>query len=65
MSKFEKLVYVGCPWFFGMVLVVVALLNVSEMETTNFVLMTSSGLICMSLFCVCSLLVKIVENKQN
>ena len=35
MSKFEKLVYVGCPWFFGMVLVVVALLNASEMETTN------------------------------
>jgi hypothetical protein len=31
MSKFEKLVYVGCPWFFGMVLVVVALLNASEM----------------------------------
>ena len=59
MSKFEKLVYVGCPWFFGMVLVVVALLNTSEMETVG------SGMICMSLFCVCSLLVKLVENKKN
>ena len=65
MSKFEKLVYVGCPWFFGMVLVVVALLNASEMETANVLLVVCSGLICMSLFCVCSLLVKIIENKQN
>ena len=65
MSKFEKLVYVGCPWFFGMVLVVVALLNASEMETTNVLLQICSGLICMSLFCVCSLLVKIIENKKN
>ena len=65
MSTFEKLVYVGCPWFFGMVLVVVALLNASEMETTNVLLVICSGLICMSLFCVCSLLVKIVENKKN
>jgi len=65
MSKFEKLVYVGCPWFFGMVLVVVALLNASEMEDINVLLAICSGLICMSLFCVCSLLVKIVENKKN
>ena len=65
MSKFEKLVLVGCPWFFGMVLVVVALLNASEMETTNVLLVVCFGLICMSLFCVCSLLVKIVENKNN
>ena len=62
MSKFEKLVYVGCPWFFGMVLVVVALLNASEMETDVLLV---GGFICMSLFCVCSLLLKIVENKKN
>jgi len=65
MSKFEKLVYAGCPFFFGMVLVVVALLNASEMEDINVLLVICSGLICMSLFCVCSLLVKIVENKKN
>ena len=50
MSKFEKLVYAGCPFFFGMILVVVALLNASEMETTNALLVICSGLICMSPF---------------
>ena len=61
MSKFDKLALVGSPWFFGVVLIICGFI----IQGDEFLLLLCTGLICMSLFCVCSLLVKIVENKQN
>lgn len=68
MSKLEKLVYVGCPWFFGAVLIVCGLIirNNHNPEKTLYALMAiCTGLICMSIYCACSILVKIVENKKD
>ena len=61
MSKFDKLALVGSPWVFGIGLIIVAFIVGGD----EFLLLACTGLICMSLFCVCSLLLKIVENKKN
>ena len=61
MSKLDKLALVGSPWFFGVVLIICAFI----VRGDEFLLLVCTGLICMSLFCVCSLLLKIIENKKN
>lgn len=66
MKKFEKLVYVGCPWFFGMVLIVCGLIIQGGTQTKLYgLLLICTGLICTSIYCVCSLLAKIVERKKD
>ena len=64
LSKFEKKVLVGCPWFFGITSVISGLYVASKnINSLHWLLMGSTGLICMSLYCVCALLVKIIESK--
>ncbi len=58
LTKFEKLVLVGCPWLFGVMYSVVAVVIASKKEG---IILGSVGVICISLFCVCVLLVKLVE----
>ena len=66
MKKFEKLVYVGCPWFFGAVLTVCGLIVQNGNQTKlDGLLLICTGLICMSIYCVCSILAKIIENKKD
>jgi len=66
MTKFEKLVYVGCPWFFGVVLIACGLIiSTNPQAKLHGLLLKCTGLICMSFYCVCSILVKIVENKKD
>ncbi len=66
MKKFEKLVYVGCPWFFGVVLITCGLIVQSGTQTKlHGLLLICTGLICMSIYCVCSLLAKSIENKSD
>lgn len=60
LSKLEKITYVGCPWLFGVIYVIVALLTKSK-DTLATVIIGGTGLILISLFCVCSLLAKIVD----
>ena len=66
MTKFEKVVYIGCPWLFGTVLVIAGLRakTVAGGEVVS-VLMIGFGLICISLYCVCALLNKIFEKRQG
>lgn len=66
LTKLEKLVYVGCPWFFGIILVICGIV-VSSMgkDTLIGMLLICSGLICMSLYCVSSLLAKVIEAKKE
>lgn len=64
MTKFEKLVYVGCPWLFGTVMVISGLyISFTKPAKLIGILMSGFGLICMSLYCICALLVKIIEAK--
>ena len=62
LSKLDKLVYVGCPWLFGVVLVVSGIF-VSKTGQDNIysLILICAGLISMSLYCVCALLLKIIE----
>ena len=60
LSKLEKLTYVGCPWLFGVVFVIVGALSGSS-SALNRLLCSASGLLFISLFCICSLLLKLIE----
>ena len=62
MSKFEKLVYVGCPWLFGVVMVVTGIMGMRTLSSIWYSLMLiCTGFICMSMYCICSLLAKLVD----
>jgi hypothetical protein len=62
LTKFEKTVLIACPWFFGMVLIIAGISSaLTSAEKFIVLLLTASGLICMSLFCACVLLLKLVE----
>jgi predicted benzoate:H+ symporter BenE len=79
LTPLEKTVYVGAPWVFGVVLtlsgIVATLSNiVSTVPRTEQVIATSqlhgialicSGLICTSLFCLCSIVIKNMETKEQ
>jgi hypothetical protein len=62
MSKIEKLVHVGCPFLFGMVLIICGLIMRSNPEKTLYVLMViCTGFVCLSICSVCAILVRILE----
>lgn len=62
MSKFEKLLCVGCPFVFGMVLVGCGLIIRSDPGKILYALMAiCTGLVCMSIFSVCAVLIRILE----
>lgn len=64
LKKSDKLSYVGAPFFFGMVLVICGTyISLTFPERLHGILLICSGLICMSLYCVCALLAKIIEKK--
>lgn len=66
MKKFEKLVYVGCPWVFGMILIVCGLIvQRGPQAKLHGLLLICAALICISIYCVCSLLLKIVEGIRS
>ena len=60
LSRFEKIVYVGCPWLFGVVFILVGLLAEFAHPFTKM-LCTGFGLLFISLYCICALLAKIAE----
>ena len=65
MGKFEKFVYLGSPWLFGVVLTISGIF--AAKETANKlpgVIMICSGLLCISFYCVCALLAKIAEKDK-
>ena len=62
LTKFEKLTYVGGPWFFGIVIIICGIIvSIANPERLRGILLICSGLICMSLYCVCALLAKIIK----
>lgn len=66
LTKLEKLVYIGCPWFFGIVLIICGIFVASyRADTLIGMLLICSGLICMSLYCVAALLAKVIEVKKT
>jgi len=53
---------VGCPWFFGTILIVVQIFGVSRGANPLYTLiLIPTGLILISIYCVCALLVKLIE----
>ena len=66
MTKLEKLTLVGAPWFFGIVMTICGIIvQTSAPERLHGLLLICSGLICMSMYCICNLLVKIIESKKD
>lgn len=64
LSRFEKIVYMGCPWLFGVVAIAGGgILTVTRPHELQGVILASSGLICMSLVCVCALLARLVGSR--
>lgn len=66
LTKFEKLIYVGCPWLFGIVTIISGIIVTrANPERLHGMLLICSGLICMSLFCICALLTKIITSRKT
>ena len=64
LTKLEKLVYVGCSWFFGMVMIVSGMIAIrANPVSIRGTVLICSGLICMSLYCICALLAKSIDEK--
>ena len=64
LTKLERLIFLGCPWLFGMVMVISGIaLRRSSTDKLLSILLVCSGLVCMSLYCVCALIVKIIEKR--
>ncbi len=62
MSYIEKFSYQFCPLLFGMVLIFSGIFATnSKPELAHGIIMICSGLICVSLFGISSLLVKSIE----
>ena len=65
LSRFEKLVYLGCPWLFGMVLIVCGLVVTGKGSGgIQGLMLICSGLIAMSIFCLCALVAKAVPGNR-
>lgn len=59
LTKLEKFSYVGSSLFFGLVLIVSGLVaSTTDPERVHGIVMICSGLICTSLYGICSLLAK-------
>jgi len=53
---------VNCPLFFGLVLLLTAIMiSRHQAGTIHELIMISSGLICVSIYCISSLLVRLIE----
>jgi len=66
MKKMERLTYLGAPWFFAIVMIICGIIvSNARPEKLHGIILICSGLICMSLFCVCALLAKIVDNLKK
>jgi len=62
LTRIEKFMLVGCPWFFGTILIVVQIFGVSRGANPLYTLiLIPTGLILISIYCVCALLVKLIE----
>lgn len=61
LSRIERLTWVGCPWLFGAVYIVVGLILPAGGEPVVKTLMIGLGLLFMCLYCIASLLAKLVE----
>ncbi|MFC2149521.1 hypothetical protein ACFLQ8_02355 [Candidatus Auribacterota bacterium] len=66
LTKFEKLVITGCPWFFGLVLTLcgVIIQNVQKNPLPGLIL-ACTGLICFCFYCVCYLMVRLFAGEQE
>ena len=59
LSRFEKLVYLGCPWLFGTVLMVCGLVVASKRTgAIEGLLLICCSLVILSIWCLCSLIAK-------
>jgi len=63
LKKSEKLSYVGGPFLFSIVLIICGIIvSKAAPERLHGIVLICSGLICMSLYCVCGLLAKMVDS---
>ena len=66
MKKTEKFAFITCPMIFGLVLVFIGMYAIKQRpDLPHGIIMICSGLICVCLFAISSLLAKIIENKEK
>jgi len=66
MTKMEKFSYIACPMIFGLALIFIGMYAIKQRpELPHGIIMICSGLICICLYSVSSLLSKIIENKNK
>ena len=66
MNKIEKFAFITCPLLFGLVLVLIGMYATKQRpDLSHGIIMICSGLICVCLFAISSLLAKIIEIKEK
>ncbi|MBD3264737.1 MAG: hypothetical protein GF375_06515 [Candidatus Omnitrophica bacterium] len=64
LSLLEKVTFILVPWFFGIFLSLCAvILSFTRGDPMATIIFICSGFIVISLYCVCSLLAKIIEKQ--
>lgn len=62
MRKTEKLILVGYPFFLGLFCVICGTIaSLSHPEKLQGAILICTGIICISVYCVCSILARIAE----
>ncbi len=62
LRKIDRIVLVNCPLFFGLVLLLSAIMiSKYQKGTIHEIIMIASGLVCVSIYCLTSLLAKLIE----
>ncbi|MFH1654518.1 MAG: hypothetical protein ABIE74_10775 [Pseudomonadota bacterium] len=65
LSKHDKLIYLGAPWLFGIVLILAGIVvSYTNPYRLHGMLMVCTGMICMSIYCVCGLITKATGRKD-
>ena len=64
LTKLEQISCLIAPCFFGIVLIICGIIvTYKDPIRIHGIMLVCSGLICMSLYCVCLLLAKIIDKK--
>jgi len=62
MDRADRITRVGTPFVFGMLLIISGIVFLFiKPELAHGVYLIGAGLVCVSLYCTCSLLAKIIE----
>ncbi|HEX9934752.1 MAG TPA: hypothetical protein VGB38_06095 [bacterium] len=66
MTKVERFAFVTCPFLFGMVLIFIGMVATKKRpDLAQGIILICSGIICVCLFAISSLLAKLIEKRES